>query len=93
MRKLFLTTNSFHASCAHFASLFLFFEFIRIIASGHILLFSLWCILNSNGKGADRLPEVLRPATSNAVVCRMAANLANHSAGDIFCSHSVFFSS
>ena len=58
------------------------FDSICIIASGHILLFSVWCILNSNGKGADRLPEVLRPATSNAVVCRMAANLANHSAGD-----------
>jgi len=40
-------------------------------------------IMNANGKGADRLPEVLRPATSNAVVCRMAANLANHSAGTL----------
>lgn len=38
-------------------------------------------LMNVNGKGADRLPDVLRPATSNTVVCRMAANLANQSAG------------
>jgi len=38
-------------------------------------------LLRSNGKGADRLPDILRPASSDVVACRMASNLANASSG------------
>lgn len=46
-------------------------------------VFSMISLLYSTGTGADRLPEILNPATSNVISSRMAANLANYSSGSI----------